>query len=96
MSKDSRVMTLHKYLKCISSADFRCCVPGGAGRQQRHLAEFPGYVDVPETAKCFQETPDESTTKHWLVIVTPEITTPYKVCATEKRTYANKFKFSII
>ena len=26
---------------------------GGAGRQQRHPAKFPGYVDVPETAKQF-------------------------------------------
>ena len=25
----------------------------GAGQQQRHLAEFPGYVNITETAKQF-------------------------------------------
>ena len=56
------IWTLHKYLRFISghtsgqlqlresSADFRCCISGGAGR---HLAEFPGYVGVPETDKRF-------------------------------------------
>ena len=34
-------------------------------------------------------------TKDWLVIVTPACTTPYKLCAAEKRTFASKMKFSI-